>query len=128
MLGQFLRANAAAIPPTTTPTTVAAIPIPITPSAFFRGKKIQCQWFQKLRSKDKWRQGWYISIATFLNSVFNCFLKGLGLPPIRCNLQKTHSCNIMQYCKHNYEKSGLHCPNHVVMYVLNKKICIMEIR
>jgi hypothetical protein len=30
----FLRANAAAIPPAISPTAVAAMPIPITPSAF----------------------------------------------------------------------------------------------
>ena len=30
----FLRANAAAIPPAISPTAVAVMPIPITPSAF----------------------------------------------------------------------------------------------
>lgn len=33
---QFLRANAAAIPPATSPTAVAAIPMPITPSFLIR--------------------------------------------------------------------------------------------
>lgn len=79
----FLRANAAAIPPAISPTAVAAMPIPITPSAF---QQMHLKFIQ-INAMMRMKKFKYIPHITFSNSIFNCLLEDQSLPPIRCNLQ-----------------------------------------